>query len=137
MPKALNLINTLKGSLVEHFYPRGWNLRKIDRCCALGLEEVVERRRHWHKQFEPSAVNDVTEMDQRMGDAIANQIEQTRLEGRKLAIILPVGPMGMYATVIKRLKKSRTACDHVTTFNMDEWSDAKGNTMAGDQPGGF
>jgi glucosamine-6-phosphate deaminase len=25
----------------------------------------------------------------------------------------------------------------VTTFNMDEWSDAKGNTMPGDQPGGF
>ena len=57
--------------------------------------------------------------------------------GQKLTIILPVGPMGMYKTVVKRLKASKTRCDHVTTFNMDEWSDARGNTMPGDQPGGF
>lgn len=45
--------------------------------------------------------------------------------------------MGMYATVVNRLKASRTPCDHVTTFNMDEWADARGNTMPGNQPGGF
>jgi glucosamine-6-phosphate deaminase len=72
-----------------------------------------------------------------MGDAIADQIEQTRKRGQKLAIILPVGPMGMYKTVVKRMKASKTRCDHVTTFNMDEWSDRDGKTMPGDQPGGF
>jgi glucosamine-6-phosphate deaminase len=45
--------------------------------------------------------------------------------------------MGMYKTVVERLKKSGTSCDHVTTFNMDEWSDKAGNTMPGDQAGGF
>ena len=137
MAKALNLFNTLKGSLVEHFYPRGWDLRKIDRCCALGLSGVLKRRPHWDADFKPTAVKDVAEMDRRMGDAIADQIEETRRAGRGLAIILPVGPMGMYATVVKRLKASRMSCDHVTTFNMDEWSDARGNTMPGDQAGGF
>jgi glucosamine-6-phosphate deaminase len=43
----------------------------------------------------------------------------------------------MYKTVVARLKRSNTVCDHVTTFNMDEWSDAKGNTLPGNQPGGF
>ena len=137
MPKPLNLLNTLKGSLLENFYPAGWDLRKIDRCCALGLSGVTKRQRFWHRGFAPAPVRDVAEMDERMGDAIADQIEQTRSAGQKLAIILPVGPMGMYATVVRRLKRSRTPCDHVTTFNMDEWSDAKGNTMPGDQPGGF
>lgn len=137
MPKALNLLTTLKGSLVENFYPRGWDLRKIDRCCALGLNGVLKRRNFWHADFKPAAVDDVSAMDRQMGDAIADQIEQTRRAGQALAIILPVGPMGMYATVIKRLKAARTRCDHVTTFNMDEWSDAAGNTMPGDQPGGF
>jgi len=137
MAKALNLLTTLKGSLLEHFYPAGWDLRKIDRCCALGLAGVLQRRKYWHAGFKPEPVKDVAEMDRRMGDSIADQIEQTRRAGQALAMVLPVGPMGMYATVVQRLKRSRTPCDHVTTFNMDEWSDAKGNTMPGDQAGGF
>jgi glucosamine-6-phosphate deaminase len=133
----INLLSTIKGSLLEGFYPAGWDLKKIDRCCALGLDGVMKRQRHWHRDFAPAPVKDVAEMDRRMGDAIADQVEQTRRADQKLAIILPVGPMGMYATVVKRLKASGARCNHVTTFNMDEWSDAKGNTMPGDQPGGF
>lgn len=137
MAKSLNLFTTIKGSLLENFYPAGWDLRRMDRCCTLGLKGVTQRKKFWNADFQPKAVADVAEMDRRMGDAIADQIEQSRKAGRKLAIILPVGPMGMYKTVVERLKRSRTACDHVTTFNMDEWADAKGNTMPGDQPGGF
>src|SRR2546430_10875905 len=109
----------------------------MTRCWALGRGGVMKRQKFWHGDLEPAAVKDVGEMDRRMGDAIADQIEQTRRAAQLLAIILPVGPMGMYATVVKRLKQSRTACNHVTTFNMDEWSDARGNTMPGAQPGGF
>src|SRR5258708_11852905 len=103
MPKPINMMTTIKGSLLEGFYPRGWDLRKIDRCCAMGLKRVTQSQKFWHDDFTPVPVDDVTEMDRRMGDAIADQIEQTRRDNRKLAIILPVGPMGMYATVMKRL----------------------------------
>jgi glucosamine-6-phosphate deaminase len=137
MAKPLNMISTIKGSLLEGFYPRGWDLKRIDKCCDMGLKKLTTPGKHWHKQFKPVVVKDVHEMDRRMGDAIADQIEQTRKQGRELAIILPVGPMGMYKTVVQRIKSSRTKTDHVTTFNMDEWSDAKGNSMPGDQPGGF
>jgi glucosamine-6-phosphate deaminase len=136
MPR-LNMLNTIKGSLLEHFYPAGWNLRKMDNCCALGLRGVTKPAKFWNKDFKPVVVKDVAEMDRRMGDAIADEVEQTARRGQKLAIILPVGPMGMYKTVVERIRKSGTSCAHVTTFNMDEWSDAKGNTMPGDQPGGF
>jgi glucosamine-6-phosphate deaminase len=137
MAKSLNFFNTVKGSLLEGFYPAGWDFRRIDRCCAMGLKELTKPRKQWDENFKPVAVKDVAEMDRRMGDAIADQIEQTARRRQKLAIILPVGPMGMYKQVVKRIKYSRTSCTHVTTFNMDEWSDAKGNTMPGDQPGGF
>ncbi|HZL36636.1 MAG TPA: hypothetical protein VFC78_15055 [Tepidisphaeraceae bacterium] len=137
MPKTLTMLNTIKGSLIERFYPRGWDLRRIDRCCAMGPAKLAAPGRHWNKGFEPVAVSSVAQMDEKMGDAIADQIEQTRAEGRELAIILPVGPMGMYKTVVRRLKSSRTKTDHVHTFNMDEWSDSAGNTMPGNQPGGF
>ena len=137
MPKTLTMLNTIRGSLIEGFYPKGWDLKRIDACCDMGLKRVTTPARHWNGQFKPVPTRSVAEMDRRMGDAIADQIEQTRKEGRELAIILPVGPMGMYKTVVARLKTAGTKADHVHTFNMDEWSDASGNTMPGNQPGGF
>ena len=137
MPHQLNMLTTIRGSLIENFYPKGWDLPRIDACCGMGLKRVTTRAAHWDPDFKPVPVPDVAAMDRAMGDAIADQIERTREEGRKLTIILPVGPMGMYKQVVVRLKKSKTKTDHVHTFNMDEWSDAGGNTMPGDQPGGF
>lgn len=137
MTTTLNLLNTLKGSLLEGFYPKGWNLKRMDACCGLGLKQLTAPARFWNPEFKPVSVSDLEAMDRRMGDAIADQIELTSRRQQKLALILPVGPMGMYKTVVRRLKKSGTHCRHVTTFNMDEWSDRRGNTMPGNQPGGF
>jgi len=137
MPKTISMLTTIKGSLLERFYPKGWNLRRIDACCEMTLEQLIAPKRSWDGDFKPVPVQSVAEMDRQMGDAIADQIESTGQVGRPLALILPVGPMGMYKTVVERLRESGTSCEHVTTFNMDEWSDAKGNTMPGDQPGGF
>ena len=137
MAKTIDLIGTIKGSLLENFYPRGWDLKKMDRCAAMTRRQLLKPGRWWSKEFKPVPVKDVAEMDRRMGDAIADQVEQTRRAGQKLILILPVGPMGMYKQVVARVKASKTRCDHVTTFNMDEWADARGNSMPGDQPGGF
>src|SRR5436305_14319541 len=104
MPKSLTMLNTIRGSLIESFYPKGWDLRRIDKCCGLGLKAVTTPAKHWNGDFKPVPVADVAEMDKRMGDAIAHQIEQTRKERRGLAIILPVAPMGMYKTAVERLK---------------------------------
>ena len=60
-----------------------------------------------------------------------------REAGRKLALILPVGPMGMYRWTVYFLRDWNIPCDHVCGFNMDEWSDAEGNTLPGDHPGAF
>lgn len=137
MPKTLNLLNTIKGSLIEGFYPRGWDLARIDNCCTLGPKGICKAAKHWSDEFKPVIAKDAEETGRRMGEAIARQIIETRKQGRKLAIILPVGPMEMYKTVVQRLKESKTKCDHVTTFNMDEWADRHGNTMPSNVLGGF
>jgi glucosamine-6-phosphate deaminase len=134
MAKSLSMLNTIHGSQLEGFYPRGWDLKRIDRCCAMNLKQVTQRASHWHKDFKTIPVD---EIGSPMGDAIADVIALARDLGRKLAIILPVGPVIMYQTVVRRLRLSATPCDHVTTFNMDEWSDRHGNSMPGNQPGGF
>lgn len=137
MSKTISMLTTIKGSLLEKFYPRGWNLKKIDACCEMSLEQLIAPKRSWSSDFKPVPVESVADMDQRMGNAIADQIESTARKGTKLALILPVGPMGMYQTVVARIESAGIACDHVTTFNMDEWSDKKGNTMPGNAAGGF
>jgi glucosamine-6-phosphate deaminase len=37
--------------------------------------------------------------------------------------------MGMYKWAVFFLKGWNVRCDHVTTFNMDEWADSEGNTL--------
>ena len=72
-----------------------------------------------------------------MGHEIAREIQLARQAGRPLALILPVGPMGMYRWTVYFLKEWGVPCDHVHGFNMDEWSDAQGNTLPPDNPGAF
>ena len=69
-----------------------------------------------------------------LGHEIALAIRRTRDEGRPAALILPVGPMGMYRWAVYFLKEWGVACDHVHGFNMDEWSDRDGNDPARRQP---
>jgi glucosamine-6-phosphate deaminase len=134
MLKPLTMLNTIKGSLLESFYPRGWDLARMDRCCAMGAKKLTTRGRHWNSGFRAQSV---PEMAPPMGLEIARVIEQSRKQRRNLAMILPVGPVSMYDVAVARLKERNIKCDHVMTFNMDEWSDRRGNTMPGDQPGGF
>ena len=53
------------------------------------------------------------------------------------ALILPVGPMGMYRWAVYFLKEWDVSCDHVYGFNMDEWSDRQGTTLPSTDPGAF
>jgi glucosamine-6-phosphate deaminase len=133
----LDLLSTLSGSLLEGFFPTGWDLAKIDACCSHSPESIQDRQPWWHPDFAPVACQTLADLDVMMGHEIAFQIRRTREAGRRMALILPVGPMGMYRWAVYFLKEWRTACDHVSGFNMDEWSDAHGNTLPPDQPAAF
>ncbi len=129
----MDFMSTVKGSLMENFYPKGWDMKKIDECCEKG----VTREDFWHKDFTPVECNDLGEFDTYMGHEIAMQIKTARDKGEKLAMILPVGPMGMYKWAVFFLKAWDVKCDHVYTFNMDEWCDENGNTLPSDNPASF
>ena len=45
--------------------------------------------------------------------------------------------MGMYRWAVYFLKEWNVSCDHVFGFNMDEWSDRDGKTLAPDHQGAF
>ncbi|MBQ4631116.1 MAG: glucosamine-6-phosphate isomerase, partial [Clostridia bacterium] len=96
-----------------------------------------DRQDFWHKDFTPVRCETLGEFDTYMGHEIALQIKNAKDRGEKLALILPVGPMGMYKWAVYFLKAWNIKCDHVYTFNMDEWADAEGNTLAADDPSAF
>ncbi len=133
----IDLLNTIKGSLLEGFLPRGWDLERMDSIAALTAAEVLEPGAHWHGDFEPIAARTVHDFEVEMGLEIAREITRARAAGKEIVLILPVGPMGMYRWTVKALHQYGTSCDHVHGFNMDEWSDAAGNTAPGDAPGSF
>ena len=129
----MNFLSTVKGSLLEGFFPEGWDMARIDACCDKG----VRREAFWHRNFKPVACETVADFDTYMGHEIALQIRKAREEHRKLALILPVGPMGMYRWAAYFLNEWKTDCSHVTTFNMDEWADENGKTLDPTNPASF
>jgi glucosamine-6-phosphate deaminase len=133
----MNLLTTFRGSMMEGFLPAGWDLDKIDRLADLAGAKLLERRAWWHPRFEPIACASLADFDTYMGHEIAREVQQTGREGRPLLMILPVGPMGMYRWAVYFLKEWGVSCAHVHGFNMDEWSDAQGQTLPPDNPGAF
>jgi glucosamine-6-phosphate deaminase len=133
----MNLLTTLAGSMMEGFFPRGWDLARIDACCAHPASSVLDRQPWWHDRFEPVPCQTIADFDTMLGHEIALTIRRTRDEGRKAALILPVGPMGMYRWAVYFLKEWGVSCDHVHGFNMDEWSDKAGKTLPSSDPGAF
>ena len=129
----MDFMSTVKGSLLEGFYPEGWDMAKIDACCEKG----VKKEAFWNKNFKPIACENVAEFDTLMGHEIAMQIRKARERKEKLIMILPVGPMGMSKWAVYFLKEWNVKCDHVYTFNMDEWADADGNTLPSSNPASF
>jgi glucosamine-6-phosphate deaminase len=133
----MNLINTLEGSLLEHFFPKGWDLARIDACCSHPPTAITDPQVWWHEGFQPILCESIDDFNVMLGHEIALTIRNARDAGKPLAMILPVGPMGMYRWAVYFLRQWGVACDHVHGFNMDEWSDSAGATLAPSDPGSF
>lgn len=133
----MNLLTTFHGSMMEGFLPAGWDLEKIDKLADLAGASLLKRAKWWNAKFEPVGCATLADFDTYMGHEIAREIQLTKQANRPLALILPVGPMGMYRWAIYFLKEWGVTCEHVHGFNMDEWSDAQGNTLPPDNSGAF
>ena len=71
--------STVKGSLLEGFYPEGWDFKKIDECCSHAPEAITERQAFWNKDFNPIECKDLGEFDVKMGHEIANEIKKANV----------------------------------------------------------
>ena len=133
----MNFMDTLEESLLEGFYPAGWDIKKIDACCSNPPEVIFDRQSFWNENFNVVGCGNIHDFDMMMGHEIAVEIKRSAEAGRKLAMILPVGPMGMYKWAVYFLKEWNMSAKHVYGFNMDEWSDKEGNTLESNNPAAF
>ncbi|SHG62265.1 glucosamine-6-phosphate deaminase [Fodinibius roseus] len=133
----INLLSTLKGSKLESFFPAAWDLSQWDACVGDTPEAIFERQDHWHSGFTVRQADEVPDFNVMMGHELATEIRNCRAEGRRLALILPAGPMGMYRWACYFLSEWGVSCDHVTGFSMDEWSDEEGQTIGADDRRSF
>ena len=134
---AINLMTTIKGSLLEGFFPAGWDLDAIDKICGRKPETIAKPESWWNKKFEAVACGSLEDFDVMLGHEIAKAISDAKTAKKEIAFILPVGPMGMYRWAVYFLKEWNVDCKHVHGFNMDEWSDHKGNSLPSNDPGAF
>jgi len=134
---AVNLMSTIKGSMLEDYFPEGWNLDALDQICSRRPEMLTKREAWWNKKFEPVTCDTLEDFEVMLGHEIAREIAQAAKDGRQIAFILPVGPMGMYRWVVYFLTEWNVSCKHVHGFNMDEWCDNDGNTLPAKDPGAF
>ena len=132
----MTLLDTLRGSPTEGFFPAGWDLAAIDACVG-EPGTARDRQPHWHAGFEPVRCGSLPDFDVMLGHEIASTIKSAADDGVEQALILPVGPMGMYRWAVYFLTEWGVGCGHVHGFNMDEWSDAGGRTLPPDDPGSF
>lgn len=133
----MDMTTTLKGSYFETLFPPGWDIERIRNCCSNSPESILEPQPFWNKGFNPISCKTVSDFEVLLGHEIAMQIRIAKEEGRELILILPVGPMGMYRWTVFFLKEWNIDCAHVHGFNMDEWSDAQGNTLPSSDPAAF
>ncbi len=133
----MNLLSTLRGSLMEGFLPAGWDLDRIDALAEVHGADLLQPRSWWHPQFRPVGCGSLEDFDAMLGHEIAREIALARQDGRPLVLILPVGPMGMYRWTRYFLQEWDIPCAHVHGFNMDEWSDSQGSTLPSTNPGAF
>ncbi len=138
---TLDFMSTREGSYAGSAYPEGWDYEKIHKLTSYGPKEFAKRQSFWHAKFEPVLCDDSTEgvesMNAMMGYEIFDQVKQAATKKKPLAMILPVGPMGMYKWAVYFSLKEKISWKHVSGFNMDEWADAKGNSAPANAPGSF
>jgi glucosamine-6-phosphate deaminase len=139
---AIDFLSTFKDSYAGPFYPQGWDYARINEITALSSpEQFAARQKHWHKNFQPVICDDasggVEAMNASMGYEIFNCVKETGEKKLPLAMILPVGPMGMYKWAVYFSHRHNVSWKHVHCFNMDEWADAQGNSAPPSAPGSF
>lgn len=96
---------------------------------------VEELRRHARTRFE--LLPDIPSLLDHFARSIADEIAARNARAEPTRLILPVGPVRHYRSLVEITNRERISWKNVWTFNMDEFLDWQGRPVALDHPLSF
>jgi glucosamine-6-phosphate deaminase len=102
---------------------------RLDEWLAVPADELAER-----SAVPFTLVETPADLHREFAAEMYRDIARAREEGRRLSLIVPVGPTGHYPLLADRINESRLALDHVTFFGMDEFLDWQGRPLPVEHP---
>jgi len=104
----------------------------LSRLMALPVDEL---RRTARMRFR--LLPDIPTLLDDFARSIANEIQERNRRGEPTRLILPVGPVAHYRTLLDITRQERISWKNVFTFNMDEFLDWQGRPIPVDHPLSF
>jgi glucosamine-6-phosphate deaminase len=98
--------------------------RRLDEWLAVPTDQLAQRS---SVPFE--LVESREALHRRFADDVYAELETARHAGAEISLILPLGPMGQYPILARRINDAGLSLDHVTLFGMDEWLDWQGRPL--------
>lgn len=111
--------------------------RDAEACARVRAIKKEDITKHPNPEFRISVIEDSAQFYAAFALDIVTRITVAAEEGRKVVLILPVGPVPQYAIAAEMINRLKIDCKHVITFNMDEYADDEGKTAPADWPGSF
>jgi len=105
-----------------------------ERVRAIKKEDICK---HPNPEFKIRIIETSEEFYFQFALDMVTRIKQALEEGKKLVMIIPVGPTPQYRIAAAMINRLRISCRHVYTFNMDEYADQDGNTAPPEWEGSF
>jgi len=101
---------------------------------AIGRADITK---HPNPDFKIEVIEDRSQFYGTFAVDIVKRIKNAADTGRKVVMILPVGPMPQYDIAARIINEMKISCHRLVTYNMDEYADQDGNTAPPDWPGSF
>ncbi len=111
--------------------------RDVKACERVRRIKRSEIARHKNPAFKIRVVDDPSQFYGEFATDLVSRIVRAREAGETFTAILPVGPVPQYAIAAEMINRLGISCDHVVTFNMDEYADENGRTAPADWEGSF
>jgi glucosamine-6-phosphate deaminase len=134
---AINLMTTIKGSLLEDYFPQGWDLAKLDRIASRKPDAIGKPEKWWHKKFQPVSCATLEDFDIKLGHSIALEIAEAKKKKQQIAFILPVGPMGMYRWAVYFLTRMERGLQTRPRLQHGRMERRQGQHPPAQRPGAF
>jgi len=110
------------------------NKKVCDEVRDISKDEITE---HEKEEFNIRIIENKSDFYSAFATDLVKRIKESKERGEDFAAILPVGPVPQFKIAAEMINKLEISCDHVHTFNMDEYANEKGQTVPPDWEGSF